>query len=80
MPCWTIRKIRQIDSDDAAKWYLAASPTQIDTITAFYLNGVQSPTLMQEEGFTRDGVTFKIRHDWDAAVLDWRGLYHNDGN
>lgn len=70
----------EIDGDDAAKWYLAASPTQIDTITVFYLNGVQSPTLMQEEGFTRDGVTFKIRHDWDAAVLDWRGLYHNDGN
>ena len=70
----------EIDGDDAAKWYLAASPTQIDTITVHYLNGVRTPTLEQEEGFTRDGVTFKIRFDFDAAVGDFRGLYHNDGN
>ena len=69
-----------LDTDDTAKWYMAASPTVIDTITVFYLNGVRTPTLQQEEGFTRDGVTFKIRHDFDAAVLDFRGLYHNDGN
>lgn len=65
---------------DADQWYLAASPGAIDTIRVFYLNGVQSPELEQEEGFTRDGITYKVRFDFDARVADFRGLYMNDGN
>lgn len=70
----------RIDADDAAKWYLATDPGQFETIKVFYLNGVQTPRLEREEGFTIDGVTMKVAHDAAAAPLDWRGLYHNDGN
>ncbi len=70
----------RIDGDDAAKWYLAAAPAAIDTIEVAYLNGVQTPRLEREEGFTVDGVTLKVGHDFGVSPLDWRGLYHNDGN
>lgn len=70
----------RIDADDAAKWYLAAPPNAFDTLEVAYLNGVQEPRLEREEGFTIDGVTLKVAHDVGVAPLDWRGLYHNDGN
>ncbi len=70
----------RIDADDALKWYLAAAPAAIDTVEVAYLNGVQTPRLEREEGFTVDGVVLKVGHDFGVAPLDWRGLYHNDGN
>ncbi len=70
----------RIDADDTAKWYLAAANNQIDTVEVAYLNGVQTPRLEREEGFTVDGVIMKVAHDVGVSPLDWRGLYHNDGN
>ena len=70
----------RIDADDTAKWYLAASTSAIDTIEVAYLNGVQTPRLEREETITVNGVIMKVAHDAGVAPLDWRGLYHNDGN
>lgn len=70
----------RIDADDAAKWYLAASPMAAETIEVAYLNGVQTPRLEQQEGFTVDGVIMKVAHDVGVAPMDWRYMYHNDGN
>lgn len=70
----------RIDADDAAKWYLAASPNAAETIEVAYLNGVQTPRLEQQDGFTVDGVIMKVAHDVGVAPLDWRYMYHNDGN
>ncbi len=70
----------RIDADDTAKWYLTAATNQIDTVEVAYLNGVQTPRLEREEGFTVDGVIMKVAHDVGVSPLDWRGMYHNDGN
>lgn len=70
----------RIDADDTAKWYLATSTSAIDTIEVAFLNGVQTPRLEREETITVNGVIMKVAHDAGVAALDWRGLYHNDGN
>jgi HK97 family phage prohead protease len=70
----------RLDADDVAAWYLAASPRSIGTVEVAFLDGQQTPFLDQREGWSRDGLEFKVRHDFGAAVLDHRGLYFNDGN
>lgn len=70
----------RIDADDTAKWYLTANPSSMETVEVAYLNGVQTPRMEREEGFTVDGVILKVAHDFGVAPLDWRGMYHNDGN
>lgn len=64
-----------LDATSTTHWYLAADPRTIDTLKVFFLDGQSSPTLEQQEGFTRDGVIFKTRFDWDVAALDFRGLF-----
>jgi hypothetical protein len=68
----------RIDNDDAAKWYLAAPKGK--TVTIFFLNGQQAPYLETQNGWSVDGVEWKVRIDAGAKAMDWRGLYHNDGN
>lgn len=75
----TIAEAR-LDADDAAKWYMAASPSLVDTVGVGFLDGQQSPFLETQNGWSVDGVAFKVRIDAAAAPLDFRGLYHNDGN
>jgi len=70
----------RLDADDAAKWYMAANPNQVDTVGVGFLDGQQSPFLETQNGWSVDGVAFKVRIDAAAAPLDYRGLYHNDGN
>lgn len=64
----------RLDATDAADWYLAASQAQVETVAVGFLNGVEQPFLDFEEGFSRDGITYKVRHDVTAGALDWRGL------
>ena len=61
--------------DEAAQpyWYVAAAQGS-DTIEVAYLDGVDTPYLEQQEGWTVDGVSFKVRIDAGVAPLDYRGL------
>ena len=70
----------RLDADDALKWYMAADPNLIDTVTVAFLDGQQTPFLESQNGWSTDGVAFKVRIDAAAAPIDFRGLYHNDGN
>lgn len=70
----------RLDSDDPLKWYAAANPNLFDTVEVAFLDGQQSPFLETQNGWSVDGVAFKVRLDAAAAPLDYRGLYHNDGN
>ncbi|MBZ8470263.1 hypothetical protein H5Q13_24470, partial [Escherichia coli] len=45
-----------------------------DTIEVAWLDGVDTPYIDQQEGFTTDGIATKIRIDAGVAPLDWRGL------
>ncbi|MCX4266243.1 MAG: Mu-like prophage major head subunit gpT family protein, partial [Firmicutes bacterium] len=60
-------------------WYLAASPTDIDTIEVTYLNGDAMPKLESQVGFDYLGIKYRIYMDYGVNVLDYRGLYKNAG-
>ncbi|ECW2180482.1 hypothetical protein F3U74_21670 [Salmonella enterica] len=55
-----------------AGMYTAAKGS--DTIEVAYLNGVDEPYIDQQEGFTVDGVTTKVRIDAGVAPVDYRGM------
>lgn len=69
----------RLDAVSATAWYLSANPASTDTIEVSYLNGVQTPTLEQREGWNVDGVEFKVRHDAGVNLLDFIGLYKSAG-
>ena len=67
----------RLDDALATGWYAAARKGR--TIKVFFLNGVQTPFMEMQTGFTVDGVTYKVRIDAGAKALDYRGLYYNKG-
>jgi len=69
----------RLDDASATAWYGIANPAFVDGIVIGYLNGNQAPYLEQEEGFTIDGVAWKVRLDAAPAIADYRGIYKNPG-
>jgi len=69
----------RLDSYSLTAWYLAASPAQIDTIEVAYLAGERGPQVSSREGFDVDGVELKIRLDFAARALEYRGMFKNAG-
>ncbi len=69
----------RLSAHSATAWYMAAGPMMTDTVEVSYLNGVTTPTLEQRDGWTVDGVEYKVRMDAAVTVLDYRGLYKNPG-
>lgn len=57
---------------DADVFYLIAGSDQVDTFELGTLPG--HPYAEQEESFNVDAVSWKIRHVFGGAFLDWRGL------
>ncbi|EPN1348378.1 Clp protease ClpP, partial [Pseudomonas aeruginosa] len=68
----------RLDDASATAWYMAAKKGS-DTIEVAYLDGVDTPYLEQQEGFTVDGVASKVRIDAGVAPLDFRGLQKSNG-
>ncbi|WP_439652777.1 ClpP-like prohead protease/major capsid protein fusion protein [Providencia manganoxydans] len=66
------RLSRGVDKDKPT-WFLT-SAQGTDTIEVAYLDGVDIPYIDQEEGFTSDGVTTKVRIDAGVAPIDYRGM------
>jgi ATP-dependent protease ClpP protease subunit len=69
----------RLDEKSAEAWYGVANPAFVDGIVVGYLDGNQSPYLEQEQGFTVDGVAWKVRLDAAPAIADYRGIYKNPG-
>jgi len=69
----------RLDADSATAWYLAGNPGLYDTVEVAFLDGVTEPYLEQQEGWTTDGVEYKVRIDAAASALDYRALYKNAG-
>lgn len=70
----------RLDVNDPAAWFMAANSNMADTIEVAFLDGNQEPYLEQQEGWSSDGVSYKVRIDAVAGAIDFRGLYMNDGN
>lgn len=69
----------RLDVASSTTWYGAAEQNIHDTIEVQYLDGNQAPTLEQQDGWTRDGVQFKVRMDAGVKALDFRTLAKNPG-
>jgi hypothetical protein len=67
-------------SGTAATWYMIANPGEIDIINIGYLDGEMGPSIETRIGFEIDGVELKIREDFTAKAVDWRGLARSDGS
>ncbi|SUP67177.1 ATP-dependent Clp protease proteolytic subunit [Yersinia kristensenii] len=68
----------RLDDASTKAWYLAAAQGT-DTIEVAYLSGMDTPYIDQQEGFTSDGVTTKVRIDAGVAPVDHRGLVKSSG-
>ncbi|MCB1749248.1 MAG: peptidase U35, partial [Gammaproteobacteria bacterium] len=62
----------------ATVWYLASDP-QAGGLEYSFLEGAEGPQLEQEWGVDVDGVLFKCRVDFGAAVTEWRTLHKSAG-
>lgn len=69
----------RLDAASTSAWYLSASPTAGDTVEISYLDGQDQPFLDSKDGWSVDGVEFKVRIDAAATPLAWEGLYKNAG-
>lgn len=69
----------RLDANSADAYYLAADPTQVDTVEVMFLDGVQTPVIEEVEVSNIDGREYKVRIDVGARALDHRGLYKNAG-
>ena len=70
----------RLDANSSTAWYLLAAPgQQVETVARGYLNGAEAPFTEIQEGFSRDGIVYKVRHDFTAGALDWRGMFKNPG-
>jgi hypothetical protein len=68
----------RLDDASATAWYMAAKQGS-DTIEVAYLNGIDTPYVEQQNGFSVDGVASKVRIDAGVAPADYRGLYSAAG-
>ena len=69
----------RLDATSATTWYLIADPGQIDTIEYAYLEGQDGPYMESRLGWDVDGIELKVRLDFAAKAIDWRGMYKNAG-
>lgn len=65
---------------DANDWYVSCDPSMCPTIEIGFYNGQQQPELFTQSDqtvgsmFNADKLTYKIRHIYSGAVLEYRGL------
>lgn len=69
----------RLDAVSAAAWYLFASPDRVPVVEFAYLEGAQGPVVETETDFDTDAIKYKIRVDFGAGVVDFRGAYRNPG-
>lgn len=60
-------------------WYLFADPATAPVFEVVFLDGQDEPFLDSEEGFTVDGVRWKVRLDYGVGGVDFRGAVKNAG-
>jgi hypothetical protein len=69
----------RLDANSTAAWYLAADPNQVDTIEYSYLEGQDGVYMESRMGWDVDGIELKVREDFAAKALDYRGLWKAAG-
>lgn len=59
--------------------YSFADPSIAPTLEVDFLDGQQTPYLELQDGWTIDGVTWKVRLDYGVNAVDYRGCVTNEG-
>lgn len=67
----------RLDDDSATIWYMLAAMGK--TVKMFFLDGVQAPYMETKQGWSVDGIEYKVRIDAGAKAMDWRGMSKNPG-
>lgn len=81
MKTWKIEMIAVPYWTDTNNWYLVANPADIPTIEVGFMDGNETPELFVQDlpnvgsMFSNDKLTYKIRHIYGGAVVDYRGFY-----
>lgn len=66
---------------DTSDWYMILPPALVDIVEMGYLNGRQEPEMFvadapdAEHVLKQDRIIYKIRHEYDGTVVDWRSGY-----
>ncbi|HAM41274.1 MAG TPA: hypothetical protein DCP69_08020 [Candidatus Omnitrophica bacterium] len=66
---------------DANDWMMFADPNEIEIVELAYLNGQQEPQMFIANNptagqmFVNGGIQYKIQHDYNSDVIDFRGAY-----
>lgn len=66
---------------NTTQWFFSADPMVIDTIEVGFVGGQVNPALFIQDqplfglNFTQDVISYKLRHEYGACVVDYRGLY-----
>ena len=60
-------------------WWLFADPGIAPVVTHCWLNGIEGPQIVAEEGFRTFGTEYRVHIDFGAAAIDYRGGYRNAG-
>lgn len=76
---FTVISDPRLDDNSATAWYLLADPALVPTVEVAFLDGNENPYLEMQEGFTVDGMQWKVRLDYGVAATDFRGSYKNAG-
>ena len=67
----------RLDDTSSAVYYLAGPKGK--TVKVFFLNAQQSPYLEMRQGWSVDGVEYKVRIDAGAKAVDWKAMVKNAG-
>ncbi len=66
---------------NTTQWFMACDPRECDTIEIGFVGGAANPILLIQDSpllglnFTNDVVSYKCRHEYGGAVIDFRSLY-----
>ena len=66
---------------DATDWMMFADPNEVEIVELAFLNGQQEPQMQVADNpavgqmFVGGRIQYRITHDYEAAVVDYRGAY-----
>ena len=66
---------------DPSDWMMFADPNEVEILELAYLNGQQEPEMFVADNppvgqmFVADKVQYKIRHEYETEIVDYRGAY-----
>lgn len=64
---------------NASSWYLAADPAMAPAFVYSYLEGLEGPRLSTREGFTTDGMEWKVAIDFAVGAVDGKPWHRRRG-